>query len=135
MEQLLVGIQLVCGADVVEISSSDDEGSDIELLASDDNEVDEADDGEAEMIGSYVNDALNQLDSSGRVLVNIGHPPDELDIFLPFQIAAAVKPHQVCWLVQPLVARGSNLSVSQFGTLVSWWKQFDVSVSLEPSVI
>lgn len=120
---------------MVEISSSDDEGSDIELLASDDNEVDEADDGEAEVIGSYVNDALNQLDSSGRVLVNIGHPPDELDIFLPFQIAAAVKPHQVCWLVQPLAARGSNLSVSQFGTLVSWWKQFDVSVSLEPSVI
>jgi len=86
-------------ADVVEISSSDDDidynDDDIELLRSDD-KVDEASDGETETSGNHVDDALNQHDASGRVLVNIGHPPDEPDIFLAPQTAAAVKPHQVC---------------------------------------
>jgi len=86
----------LCGADVVEISSSDDENNDIQLLTSDEDKVDDASDGEADTSGNHVNDALNQCDCSGRVLVNIGHPPDEPDVFLPPQIAAAVKPHQVC---------------------------------------
>ena len=33
----------------------------------------------------------------GRVLVNVGHPPEERDVFLAPQIAAAAKPHQVRW--------------------------------------
>lgn len=80
-------------ADVVEISSSEDEDNDVQLVTSDDR-VDEVSDAELETC-NHVNDALNQHDASGRVLVNIGHPPDELDIFLPPQVAAAVKPHQV----------------------------------------
>ena len=110
----------MCGADVVEISSSDDEGDDVQLLARVEDQVDEASDGEAETSGNHVNDALNQHDCSGRVLVNIGHPADEPDIFLPPQIAAAVKPHQVCWLAL-LIAQLVNIwlpcsaSISQFG--------------------
>ena len=45
--------------------------------------------------GSHVNDDMNQPDSQGRVLVNVGHPPNEPDIFLAPQLAYAVKPHQV----------------------------------------
>jgi len=59
-------------------------------------------DADTETSGNHVNDALNQCDASGRVLVNIGHPANEPDIFLAPQIAAAVKPHQVrCsfWLI------------------------------------
>jgi len=89
----------VCCTDVVEISSSDDEDSEIQLLASDDDDaVAKADEDEMETSGSHVNDKLNKPDASGRVLVNIGHPPDESDIFLPPHIAVAVKPHQVCLL-------------------------------------
>lgn len=40
-------------------------------------------------------DAFNVPDAFGRVLVNVGHPPEEPDIFLAPQIARAVKPHQV----------------------------------------
>ena len=45
--------------------------------------------------GLHVNDALNQVDEFGRVLVNVGHPPEEPDIFLAPQLSLAVKPHQV----------------------------------------
>ena len=45
--------------------------------------------------GSHINDETNQLDSQGRVLVNIGHPAEEKDIFLLPQIARTIKPHQV----------------------------------------
>ena len=89
----------VCRTDVVEISSSDDE-DDIQVVASNDNDnVDEDSDGETETSGNHDNDALNQRDASGHVLVNIGHPANEPDIFLAPQIAAAVKPHQVCMSV------------------------------------
>lgn len=33
--------------------------------------------------------------ADGRILVNVGHGPEEEDIFLPTQIAKAAKPHQV----------------------------------------
>ena len=36
--------------------------------------------------------------SDGRILVNVGHPPGEEDIFLAPQIARVVKPHQVLYL-------------------------------------
>jgi RAD54-like protein 2 len=45
--------------------------------------------------GSHTDDSLNTLDSEGRVLVNVAHPPDEPDIYLAPQIARAVKPHQI----------------------------------------
>ena len=90
---------------MVEISSSDDEDHEIQLLASDDDDdvVAEASDDEMETSGNHVNDELNQCDASGRVLVNIGHPPDECDIYLPPQLAAAVKPHQVGLLARSLL--------------------------------
>lgn len=40
-------------------------------------------------------DALNVPDELGRVLVNVGHPENDPDIFLPPQISKLIKPHQV----------------------------------------
>uniref|UniRef100_A0A8C9XVQ2 RAD54 like 2 n=1 Tax=Sander lucioperca TaxID=283035 RepID=A0A8C9XVQ2_SANLU len=50
---------------------------------------------ESEQSGAHVNDALNRVDSQGRVLVNLNHPAAEDDIFLSAQLARAVKPHQI----------------------------------------
>lgn len=38
----------------------------------------------------------NIKSENGNIVVNIGHMPDEPDIFLPPQIAKVIKPHQVC---------------------------------------
>lgn len=54
---------------------------------------------ESEPSGAHTNDALNQPDTRGRVLVNLNHPAEEEDIFLSPQLARAVKPHQVSSLI------------------------------------
>ncbi|KAJ0179964.1 hypothetical protein K1T71_004555 [Dendrolimus kikuchii] len=45
--------------------------------------------------GLHVNDSYNIPDEQGRVLINIGHPENEEDIFLAPQIARIIKPHQI----------------------------------------
>lgn len=47
------------------------------------------------IVGLHVNDAYNVPDEQGRVLINIGHPENEEDIFVAPQIARIIKPHQV----------------------------------------
>ena len=53
------------------------------------------DEGDVHNFGVHTQDDLNKPDGEGRVLVNVGHPPDEDDIFLTPQLARAAKPHQV----------------------------------------
>ena len=84
----------------MEISSSEeDEDSDLIMMPSDaeleEDEDEDDDNDDVENSGNHVNDALNQRDAMGGVLVNVGHPAAETDIFLAPQLAAAVKPHQV----------------------------------------
>ena len=45
--------------------------------------------------GMHVDDSKNLRDSEGRVLVNLGHPGADPDIFTAPQLAAAIKPHQI----------------------------------------
>lgn len=78
--------------DVIELSSSDD---DIVMLPSEQEEEDEEEE-DPNNSGSHTNDDMNQPDAEGNVLVNVGHPHEEPDIFLAPQLARAVKPHQVC---------------------------------------
>ena len=83
---------------MIDISSDDEDDDQDEKSrdAGDDSISDsDKDDGDPENSGSHVNDAMNQPDEQGRVLVNVGHPPNEHDIFLAPQLAANVKPHQV----------------------------------------
>eukprot|EP00061_Rhincodon_typus_P018907 g48283.t1 len=77
--------------DVIELSSGEEDSLHI-LDSESSNEEEEVNE---ESSGAHVNDALNQPDDLGRVLVNINHPPNEQDIFLAPQLARAVKSHQV----------------------------------------
>ncbi|XP_058022907.1 helicase ARIP4 isoform X4 [Ahaetulla prasina] len=78
--------------EVIELSSGDDEA--LHIVDSSDS-GNEGDDDTEESSGAHVNDALNQLDASGQVIININHPPNEEDIYLAPQLARAVKPHQI----------------------------------------
>ncbi|CAL8088793.1 unnamed protein product [Orchesella dallaii] len=40
-------------------------------------------------------DLINVPDHLGRVLVNVGHPDEDIDLYLASQIAKIVKPHQI----------------------------------------
>ncbi|MCJ8744181.1 hypothetical protein PDJAM_G00115480 [Pangasius djambal] len=77
--------------DVIELSSGDEETFHI----SEEDDERSTSPGTEESSGSHINDALNQPDAQGRVLVNINHPAEEEDLFLAPQLARAVKPHQV----------------------------------------
>uniref|UniRef100_A0A8C6X326 RAD54 like 2 n=1 Tax=Naja naja TaxID=35670 RepID=A0A8C6X326_NAJNA len=77
---------------VIELSSGEDES--LHIVDSSDS-GNEGDDDNEESSGAHVNDALNQLDASGQVIININHPPNEEDIYLAPQLARAVKPHQI----------------------------------------
>uniref|UniRef100_A0A669QL69 RAD54 like 2 n=1 Tax=Phasianus colchicus TaxID=9054 RepID=A0A669QL69_PHACC len=79
--------------EVIELSSGEDDAPQIVDSSDSGNEGEE--DGSEESSGSHVNDALNQSDALGQVIVNINHPPNEEDIFLAPQLAHAVKPHQI----------------------------------------
>ncbi|KAI1892922.1 hypothetical protein AGOR_G00138500 [Albula goreensis] len=79
--------------DVIELSSGEDDT--LQTTPSIDDEDDRATPGMEESSGAHVNDALNQPDAQGRVLVNINHPANEMDLFLSPQLARAVKPHQI----------------------------------------
>ncbi|XP_042347123.1 helicase ARIP4-like isoform X2 [Plectropomus leopardus] len=75
--------------DVIDLSSGED---DTVVRISSESVVEEE---ESELSGAHANDAFNQPDTQGRVLVNINHPTTEKDIFLSPQLARAVKPHQI----------------------------------------
>ncbi|XP_053809634.1 helicase ARIP4 isoform X3 [Vidua chalybeata] len=79
--------------EVIELSSGEDDA--LQIVDSSDSGNEGEEDGSEESSGSHVNDALNQSDALGQVIVNINHPPNEEDIFLAPQLARAVKPHQV----------------------------------------
>lgn len=66
----------------------------MQFRLSDDEEEDEGED-DPQNSGLHVNDAYNIPDEQGRVVINIGHPEGEDDIFLAPQIARIIKPHQI----------------------------------------
>lgn len=80
---------IIVDSDIIELSSDEE---DVLLTKDEDSDVDPEDPNNA---GNHINDALNAHDDFGRVLVNIGHPSDEPDIFLAPQIARYIKKHQV----------------------------------------
>ncbi|MBN3315443.1 ARIP4 Helicase, partial [Atractosteus spatula] len=81
--------------DVIELSSGEDDALQISSESATEEEDRSATPGSEESSGAHVNDALNQPDAQGRVLVNINHPSTERDLFLAPQLARAVKPHQI----------------------------------------
>ncbi|XP_045551945.1 helicase ARIP4 isoform X2 [Salmo salar] len=80
--------------DVIELSSDEDEA--LQISSESTNEEEEEDRSAApEATGAHANDAVNQPDAQGRVLVNLNHPTEEADLFLSPQLARVVKPHQI----------------------------------------
>lgn len=84
--------------ELIELGSDDDEPVASCSTAGKSNKT--ASDGEGDVIdlnncGVHVNDALNVPDGEGRVLVNVGHPEEDPDIFLCDHLAANIKPHQI----------------------------------------
>ena len=45
--------------------------------------------------GIHMNDGLNCPDQNGQVLVNVNHPTEDPDIYLPPFMAKNIKPHQI----------------------------------------
>ncbi|CAC5401557.1 RAD54L2 [Mytilus coruscus] len=76
--------------DVIDISSDEDD-----IMITNDMEDNSIESEDPNNSGSHIDDSLNHPDEQGRVLVNIGHPPDEQDIFLVPQIAKYIKRHQI----------------------------------------
>lgn len=83
-------------ADVIELSSGDDDALQISSESDgEDKDGRSGTPGADDSSGAHVNDAVNQPDPQGRVLVNMNHPPEETDLYLAPQLARVVKPHQV----------------------------------------
>lgn len=78
----------------VEVISSD---SELEELGDDDDDNDDEVQLDYDNSGAHSEDLQNCCDSQGRVLVNVGHPANEEDIFLSPTLARNVKPHQVLY--------------------------------------
>lgn len=53
--------------------------------------------------GMHTNDLYNVPDEHGRVLINVGRPENEPDVFLAPQIARIIKPHQVIMACKSLM--------------------------------
>ncbi|CAB1329463.1 unnamed protein product, partial [Coregonus sp. 'balchen'] len=75
--------------DVIELSSDEDDA--LQISSESTNEVENR----SAATGAHTNDAVNQPDAQGRVLVNLNHPAEEADLFLSSHLARAVKPHQI----------------------------------------
>ncbi|KPI97951.1 Helicase ARIP4 [Papilio xuthus] len=88
-------VEIVDSSSGEETSSSSSDSDDCIMLS--DSEVPPSPEAEEDPANSglHVNDTYNIPDEQGRVLINIGHPESEEDIFLAPQIARIIKPHQI----------------------------------------
>ncbi|XP_031424233.1 helicase ARIP4 isoform X3 [Clupea harengus] len=80
-------------SDVIELSSDEDDA--LQISSESDDEERSGTPPPDESSGAHANDAHNQPDPQGNVLVNMNHPPEEADLYLAPQLARAVKPHQI----------------------------------------
>ncbi|XP_017791428.1 PREDICTED: uncharacterized protein LOC108573482 [Habropoda laboriosa] len=84
------------GKDVVTISSSSESSDDDCIVLSDPSGEEETDnEDDPSNSGMHTNDRYNIPDEHGRVLINVGHPETEPDVFLAPQVARIIKPHQI----------------------------------------
>lgn len=84
------------GKDVVTISSSSESSDDDCIVLSDPSGEEETDnEDDPSNSGMHTNDRYNVPDEHGRVLINVGHPENEPDVYLAPQVARIIKPHQI----------------------------------------
>lgn len=83
------------GKDVVTISSSSSDEDDCILISEPSGGEESDQEEDTSNSGMHTNDLYNIPDEQGRVLVNVGRPENEPDVFLAPQIARIIKPHQI----------------------------------------
>ncbi|EZA62216.1 Helicase ARIP4 [Ooceraea biroi] len=84
------------GKDVVTISSTSESSDDDCIVLSDPSGEEETDtEDDPSNSGMHTNDRYNVPDENGRVLINVGHPETEPDVYLAPQVARIIKPHQI----------------------------------------
>lgn len=84
------------GKDVVTISSSSESSDDDCIVLSDPSGEEETDtEDDPSNSGMHTNDRYNIPDEHGRVLINVGHPETEPEVYLAPQVARIIKPHQI----------------------------------------
>lgn len=88
-------VTISSGSENEEVEQKPQSSDDDCILISGDEEEEEIGDEDSNNSGMHTNDAYNLPDESGRVLVNVGHPDNEPDVFLAPQIARVIKPHQI----------------------------------------
>ena len=90
---------IVIGSDDEVTSLGEPHPQTVQVISSDSEVEEYGDDGQKgidyENSGAHTDDLYNCPDNQGRVLVNIGHPANEENIFLAQSLARSVKPHQV----------------------------------------
>lgn len=87
-------IQLI-DDDIKEDSIKNDDNDDCLILSENERQEEEQQNCEKVLTKLHLNDKYNVSDSNGRVLVNVNHPSEDIDIFLPAFIAKHIKPHQI----------------------------------------
>ncbi|PRD31149.1 UNVERIFIED_CONTAM: rad54l2 [Trichonephila clavipes] len=93
-EENIINISSSSSCNESDTDDSDKKDDDIMVL-SDEGETGESTAEDPNNSGAHTNDCFNLPDEEGRVLVNVGHPPEDPDIFLAPQIAKVIKPHQI----------------------------------------
>nr|XP_018911323.1 PREDICTED: uncharacterized protein LOC109040022 isoform X1 [Bemisia tabaci]XP_018911324.1 PREDICTED: uncharacterized protein LOC109040022 isoform X1 [Bemisia tabaci] len=81
--------------DVVTISSSSGSEDDCIVISEPSAGEESEQEDDPTNSGMHTNDTYNVPDEQGRVLINVGHPESEPDVFLSPQIARIIKPHQI----------------------------------------
>jgi len=102
------------------LSSDSDE---CKVISDDADSIEDDEDVDPSNSGMHVNDALNIRNIDGNVLVNVGHPEEDNDIYLAPQLAHCIKPHQiggVRFLYDNVIESTSRFSSSQgFGCILA----------------
>uniref|UniRef100_A0A0K2TD83 Helicase ARIP4like [Pundamilia nyererei] n=1 Tax=Lepeophtheirus salmonis TaxID=72036 RepID=A0A0K2TD83_LEPSM len=111
------------------VSTSGSENENIKRLGQSDDDVEvisiKKDDAKIEdpsNSGMHVDDRFNVADENGRILINIGHPKEDSDVFLIPQLEKIVKPHQIGgirFLYDNIIESLSNYNSIGYGCILA----------------
>ncbi len=73
----------------------DDDDDDCRLITESERQQDDEAKNKKRLRGIHMNDEFNVPDANGQVLVNVNHPPEDIDVYLLPYISKNVKPHQI----------------------------------------
>jgi len=100
-----------------------EDSDECKVISDDADSIEDDDDEDPSNSGMHVNDALNVRNTDGNVLVNVGHPEEDNNVYLAPQLAHCIKPHQiggVRFMYDNVIESTSRFSSSQgFGCILA----------------